>query len=124
MVNKIILNMNAAKAYLCYNKTFNVVEWLRAPCCDRDDIGSKPTRAIFLYHWEKKLYNTSPCLVVLASSSKFQSCLNKNIKNQNKKFQPDSNIWHLWKQVGVIACPMYRTSISFLQFRGIIIKNK
>ena len=32
--------------------------------------------------------------------------------------------WHLRKQVGVIAYPMYSTSVAFLRVRRITVKNK
>ena len=58
------------------------------------------TCAILLCHvLEKTLYVTFPCLVVLESSSKFQSYFYKT-KNRNKNFYGAATSWHLWKRSG------------------------
>ena len=53
------------------NYVGSMAEWLERRACDQYSLGSKPTCAIFFC----LLYDTIPCLVVLASSSKFQSYL-------------------------------------------------
>ena len=51
----------------------SVVEWLERRDCDRHILGSKSARATLLCLWERHF--TSIFLLVLASSSKFQSYL-------------------------------------------------
>ena len=52
----------------------SVVECLERRDCDRHSLGSKLTHAILFCPWERH-FKALPCLVVLASSSKFQSYL-------------------------------------------------
>ena len=81
----------------------SVVEWLQHWGCDQHGPGSKPTHTILLSMLGKALYDTFPCLVVLASSSKLKSYL-----------YLITSIQHLQKQVGVIASLCISTSIAFL----------
>ena len=55
-----------------------MVKWLKHCDGDQHGLNSKPTHAILLCPWER--HSILPCLVVLASSSKSQSYLNKNKK--------------------------------------------
>ena len=54
----------------------------------------------------KILYGNFSGLVVLISSSKFQSYLYKT-KKKKKKIQPNNNILASLEAVGIIACPAY-----------------
>ena len=68
-----------------------MLEWLERRNYDLHGLGSKLLRAIQSYPWERHL-TIFFCLVVLASSSKFQSYPYKKLKKQNKKIQVDSSI--------------------------------
>ena len=50
----------------------SMVEWLKHQTDDQHGLSSKPTCTILLCPWEKTLYSTFPCLVVLTSNSKLQ----------------------------------------------------
>ena len=68
--------------------------------CDRHDLDSKPTRAILLCLWKRHF------TVLYPAWWSWRAILNKSpisIKN----FKRTAISWHLRKQVGVIACPMY-----------------
>ena len=41
----------------------SVVEWLKRRARDQNGLGSKPTRAILLYPWERHFTALSPCSV-------------------------------------------------------------
>ena len=69
-------------ASFLYIKIFfvgSVVEWLKRHVCDQHGLGSKCIHHSVVSSG-KTLYGTFPCLVVLASSSKFYSCLYKTKK--------------------------------------------
>ena len=77
----------------------SIVEWLERRDCDRHGPGSKPTRAIVLCTWERHFTALS------SACWSWQAVLNKIISLPNYKRTAIS--WHLRKQVGVIAYPMY-----------------
>ena len=93
-------------SYFCLReKLFNrkivgsVVEWLKCWACDQHSLGSKPTHAILLCPWERHFTALS------RAWWSWQAVL--NYSHISIKLQVDSNTWHLQKQVGVIAYPMY-----------------
>ena len=62
-----------------------MVEWLENWDCDRHGLGPKPTCTILLCPWERHFMVLSSAwssLIMLASSSKFQSYLCKTIEQQ------------------------------------------
>ena len=75
-----------------------MVEWLKCRDCDRHGFGLNFTRVILL----------KDTLRLLPLLDGWFSYISIKLKKQNKKFQPDSNIWASpeagW---GVIACPVY-----------------
>ena len=77
----------------------SVVEWLKHRDCDRHGVGSKPNRAISLCPWDRHF------TALFLSWWSWQAVL--NFSHISIKFQADSNILALWKQVRVIAYPMY-----------------
>ena len=79
---------------LKYAFTFvgSVVKWLEHCACDQHDLGLKPTHAILLCSWERHFAALSPAWW------SWQAVLN---------YKWTAISWHLWKQVGVIAYPMY-----------------
>ena len=77
----------------------SVVKWLRHLAHDQHGLGSKPTHAILLCHWEKHFMALFTCLVVLASSSKLKSYL--------LNYKRTAISWHLQKQVEVNAYSTY-----------------
>ena len=81
-----------------------MVEWLERRDCDQHNLGQS-LLAPFCF-LAKTFYGTFPCLVILPSSSKFQSYFYKT-KKQNKKFQPSSNILASPEAGRGIACPLY-----------------
>ena len=84
----------------------SVVKCLECRDCDQHGLGQNLLRHS-VESLGKTLYGTFFCLMVLASSSKFQSFFYKTKKKQNKNFNRTAMSWHLRKRVGVIACPMY-----------------
>ena len=62
----------------------SVVEWLRRRAYDQHGLGSKPTRVVLLYPWERHFTGLGKQLYKWTAIS-----------------------WYLCKQVGVIAYPMY-----------------
>ena len=87
----------------------SVVEWLKRWARNQHCLGSKPTRAILLYPWERHFTALSPAWW------SWQAVLN---------YKQIAISWHLQKQVGVIACPMYSASVAFLRVRRINIEIK
>ena len=75
------------------------VEWLRRRTCDQHSLSSKPTRAILMCAWERHFTALSPAWW------SWQAVLNFN--HISIKLQAAAISWHLRKQVGVIAYPMY-----------------
>ena len=69
----------------------SVVDWLKRRTCDQHGLGLKPTRAILLCPWEKKLYGLSLVWRSWQAVLNFSHIFIK-VKNQNKKFQADSHI--------------------------------
>ena len=86
LFNTIGLQMLFAR---CRPNVGSVVEWLERRDCDGYDLGFKTYSRHSVVSSEKTLYGTFPCLMVLASSSKFQSYFYET--------------WHLRKQLRVIA---------------------
>ena len=74
----------------------SVVKWLKHRTDNQHDLGSKPTCAILLCPWERHFTALSPAWW------SWQAAL--NYSNISTKLQAS---WHLRKQVGVIAYPMY-----------------
>ena len=77
----------------------SVVEWLERRARDQHGLGSKPTRAILLYPWERHFTAHSPAWW------SWQAVL--NYSHISIKLQATAISWHLRKQVGVFAYPMY-----------------
>ena len=86
--------------------------------CDRHGCGSKPT----VMSLGKMLYGTFLCLAVLSSDFKFPTYFYMTEKLKN--FNRTALSWHLRKQVGVIACPIYSASVTLVQMRRINIEMK
>ena len=76
-----------------------MVEWLKHRTDDQHGLGLKPTHAILLCSWERQFTALSPAWW------SWQAVL--NYSNISTKLLADSKTWHLRKQVGVIANPMY-----------------
>ena len=72
----------------------SVVEWLEPRNCDQYGLGSKPTRAILLYPWERHFTALSPAWW------SWQGVL--NFSHISIEFQAEIS-WYLRKQVRVIA---------------------
>ena len=70
----------------------SVVEWLERRAYDQRGFGSKPPRAILLCSWERHFTALSPAWWC------WQAVLD---------YKRTATSWHLRKQVGVIAYPMY-----------------
>ena len=121
-LQSVLLTHSVPFSYLTKSLTENsVVVLLEHRDCDREDSGSKHSRAILLCPWER-LTALSPALWW-----SWQAVLNfSHISIQLKKYQLDSKswhwqikFWHLRKQIEVIACPMYSASVTFLRVRRI-----
>ena len=76
-----------------------MVEWSERRACDRYGLGSKPTRAVLLYPWERHSTALSPAWW------SWQAVTISVIFLLN--FKRTAMSWHLRKQVGVIAFLMY-----------------
>ena len=72
-----------------------MVEWLKRRACDQHGLGLKPTRAILLCPWKRHFTALFPAWWSWQAVLNFSHTSIK-LKNQNKKFQADSNI---------LACP-------------------
>ena len=87
-----------------------------------DMVSVKTYSRYFIVSLGKILYGIFTSLMVLASNSKFQSYLCKTIKQS--KISTEQQYLGIFEQVGVIACPMYSTSVAFLRVRRINIDIK
>ena len=79
----------------------SVIEWLERCDCDRHCLGSKSTRAILLFPWERHFTGTA----LSPAWWSWQAVL--NFGHISIKFQTTAISWHLRKQVEVIAYLMY-----------------
>ena len=70
----------------------SMVEWLERRNYDPHGLGSKSTRAILLYPWERHFTALYPAWWSWKTVLKF-SHISIKLKKQNKKFQSDSNIF-------------------------------
>ena len=67
--------MNNATDGNCQAKVGSRVEWLECRDCDQHGLSSKSTHTILLCLWKRHFMALFSCLVVLVTSSKFQSYL-------------------------------------------------
>ena len=77
----------------------SVIEWLKRRAYDQHGLGSKSTRTILLRPWQRHFTALSPAWW------SWQAVLDSIISLLNYKRTAIS--FHLRKQVGVIAYPMY-----------------
>ena len=77
----------------------SAVEWLERRAYDQHGLGLKPTRAILLCPWERHFTALFPAWWSWQAVLNFNQIL--------FKYKRNAISWHLRKQVGVIAYPMY-----------------
>ena len=77
----------------------SVVKWLKQWTDDQHGLSSKPTCAILLCPWQRHFTALSPAWW------SWQAVL--NYSNISTKLLVTAIFWHLRKQIGVIAYPMY-----------------
>ena len=99
-----------------------MVEWLKRHAGGQHS--HDPTRAIMLCSWKRHFTTLFPACRFWQVVPDFTHIFNKLKKNKIKNFNLTAISWHLQKQVGVIACPMYSASEAFLRVRRINIEIK
>ena len=85
----------------------SMVEWLKHRAFDQHGLDSKPTRLLLLCPWPRHFMALFPVWLSWQPVLNF-SLISIELKNQNKKFEPDSNIFKI--SGGVIVCPVYCAS--------------
>ena len=81
--------VSAVKYLFCRQNVGGAVEWLKRRNCDQHGLSSKPTRVILFCPLERHFTALFPVLRSYQAVLNFSHNLIK-LKNQNKKFQPDS----------------------------------
>ena len=79
----------------------SVVEWLKHWSRDQHGLSSKPTRVILLCPWERHFMGHSPAWW------SWQAVLTYSHNLIILNYKRIAISWHLRKQVGIIAYPMY-----------------